>query len=235
MGVFDFLDELPAYGHMDRPSRRLNLRYRYIVEPFAEALAGARVLDLAAYDGRWSYALAHAGAAEVIGVEARQSLIDRFAEYPDDDAKAKVTLICNDIFADLEARVEAGERFKVVALFGIFYHITEHYRLLTLIRALQPELVIVDGEFIDVGNPLIQLALEKPDLDLNSIARAPGQDKTVVGIPSRGALEKMALTLGYECSWQDWVSLPQGERGKVGDYFRKTRKRRMTVVLVPTL
>ncbi len=234
MGVFDFVDRLAAYGHMEAPSRRLNLRYRYIVEPFAEAIAGARVLDLAAHDGRWSYALAHAGAAEVIGVEGRQSLIDRFAEFPESEAKARVTLLCDDIFTDLEARVAAGERFGVVAVFGIFYHITEHYRLLTLIRALDPALIIVDSEFVDVGNPLIQLAIEKTETDLNSIQRFPGQDKTVIGIPSRGAMEKMAQTLGYDCAWQDWETLPPEERGKVRDYFRTSRKRRMTAALTPS-
>ena len=58
---------------------RMNRRHARIVAPFKEDLIGAQVLDLAAHDGRWSYALAE-HAERVVGVEARPDLIDRFAQ-----------------------------------------------------------------------------------------------------------------------------------------------------------
>jgi predicted RNA methylase len=70
-GLFDFLGQLPPYDDNAFTIHRLNQRHKLIVAPFAEQIAGARVLDIAAHDGRWSFALAAAGAAEVVGVEAR--------------------------------------------------------------------------------------------------------------------------------------------------------------------
>jgi predicted RNA methylase len=43
--------------------------------PFASEISGARVLDLASHDGRWSYAFAGVGAASVVGIEGRQEMI----------------------------------------------------------------------------------------------------------------------------------------------------------------
>lgn len=42
---------------------RLNQRHKLIIDPFLPQIEGARVLDIAAHDGRWSYALAAAGAS----------------------------------------------------------------------------------------------------------------------------------------------------------------------------
>ena len=73
--VFDFMEQLEPYGEKPNTIFRLVQRHRLIIDPFAEQIAGARILDLAAHDGRWSYALANAGAKNVIGVEARQELL----------------------------------------------------------------------------------------------------------------------------------------------------------------
>ena len=63
-GFFDFLKSLPPYDDNATTVHRLDQRHRLIIDPFQPQIAGARVLDLAAHDGRWSYALAHAGALE---------------------------------------------------------------------------------------------------------------------------------------------------------------------------
>src|SRR6056297_427491 len=82
-GFFDFLKTLPPYDDNANTVYRLEQRRRLIIEPFAPQIEGARVLDIAAHDGRWSYALAHAGAAEVVGVEARAELVARFDAFPE--------------------------------------------------------------------------------------------------------------------------------------------------------
>lgn len=103
------------------------------------------MLDLASHDGRWPYVFAEAGAREVIGIEGRQELIDEFAAYPEDAIKARVSLRQGDINDAVREMVAAGERFDVVGVLGIFYHITTHYLLLSQIRALEPRLVVIDS------------------------------------------------------------------------------------------
>ena len=129
------------------------------------------MLDLAAHDGRWAYAFAGAGAARVVGIEGRGDLIARFAQFPDPELKARVRLREGDIFAGMEAALAAGERYDVVGVLGIFYHIMDHFRLLRLVQGFQPRLVIVDGDFALAKNAMIQLMRESIDNPLNAIAQ----------------------------------------------------------------
>ncbi|MDJ0631184.1 MAG: class I SAM-dependent methyltransferase [Rhodobacter sp.] len=232
MGFFDFLADIPPYD-TGKSLTRLNKRYALIVAPFAEALEGARVLDLAAHDGRWSYALAGAGARQVIGVEARGGLFARFARYPETAFKSRVELREGDVFEALEQFGRDGETFDVVAVYGILYHIMDHFRLFRLIRALRPGMVIVDSEFMTARNPMIQLTLERTEFDINAAPQVDGQEKAIIGIPSRRAMEKITEVLGFRCDWVDVDAIIGGDRSALSDYFRDGAKRRGTCVLFP--
>lgn len=231
--VFDFMINLEPYGEKPNTIYRLAQRHRLIIDPFVEQIKGARVLDLAAHDGRWSYALANAGAAEVIGVEARQELIERFAHFPKTEAASRVKLICNDLFAELEARIAARERFDVVALYGIFYHVMDHFRLLSLITQLNPKLVIVDSEFIKADNAIIQVLKEEISNPLNAVSDVEGVTHTVVGIPSQRAMEFMADALKLELTWVDHDFILGADREGMKDYYRPGRKSRFACALAP--
>jgi hypothetical protein len=233
MAFFDFLNDIAPYAE-DLPSvRRLNTRHRMIIAPLVADIAGKSVLDLAAHDGRWAHAFAGAGARSVLGIEGRAELVARYAHYPQPDIKARVTLAVGDIFAGMEAEIAAGRTYDVLGVLGIFYHIMDHFRLLKLIRALKPALVIIDSEFALRPGPVIALARERVDNPLNAIAQVDGQEKTVIGIPSFAAMEVMADVLDYDVTWLDWNALPQGQRAAVGDYYRTENKRRGTCLLRP--
>jgi len=233
-GFFDFLKALPPYDDNATTIKRLDQRHKLIIDPFQPQIEGARVLDIAAHDGRWSYALAHAGAAEVVGVEARPELVARFAAFPEAGFKSRVSLHCNDLFAEIEARAEAGERFDVVAVYGIFYHIMDHFRLLSLIRRLGPDLIIIDSEFIQADNAMVQVLKEEVSNPLNAVTDVAGITHTVVGVPSQRATEFMAQALEYDLSWVDHAMILGRDRAGMKDYFRDGRKVRFTCSLIPT-
>lgn len=46
-----------------------------IIEEHREELNGARVLDIASHDGRWSFAALQVGAAHVTGIAGREHLV----------------------------------------------------------------------------------------------------------------------------------------------------------------
>lgn len=233
-GLFDFLGSLPGYADNADTIRRLEQRHKLIIDPFRPLIEGARVLDLAAHDGRWSVALARAGAARVIGVEARPDLVDRFARLQAATPEAaRVRMLCNDLFAEAQARVAANERFDVVALYGIFYHVMDHFRLLSLLRRLGPRLIIVDSEFIRADNAIIQVLKEEVTNPLNAVTDIAGLDHTVVGVPSHRAIEFMADALGYDLSWVDHALILGDDRQGMKDYFRDGRKARGTCALTP--
>ena len=235
MGFFDFLPELGHYEDDPRMVARMNARHRFLVEDFAADIEGARVLDLGAHDGRWAYAFAAAGAAHVVGIEARPELVARFGAWPDPGVRARVEMRTGDMFDGLEAARVAGEQYDVVGVLGVFYHIMDHYRLLRLVRAMRPRLVIIDGEFLIRPGAVIGLVREKTDNILNAAANFEGQGVTMIGIPSFPAMEAMADTLGYDIAWSDWDALPEsGRDGLRGDYFREgAQKRRATCALRP--
>jgi 2-polyprenyl-3-methyl-5-hydroxy-6-metoxy-1,4-benzoquinol methylase len=126
----------------------MNKCHDALIAPFAPEISGSRVLDLASHDGRWSYAFAGAGAASVVGIEGRQEMVDMFDDFPDEALKSKVELRVWNIYDGLEAATANGETYDVVAVFGILYHLMDHFRLFLLIRKLKPKLIIVDSEFM---------------------------------------------------------------------------------------
>lgn len=235
MGFFSFISGLPHYAREPAAADRMDRRHEMLIQPIAPALQGARVLDLAAHDGRWSYALARAGAAEVVGVEGRRDLIERFATFPDDDAKARVQLVHDDIFHYLAQAAGRHEVFDVVTVFGIFYHVMDHARLLSLIAEVQPRLVVVDSEFLLRPGPVIGLVRERTDHPLNAIPAKPGQKMRVKGVPSRAAMEALAEDAGFTLEWLDWDRLPPQRRRGVADYYRRQTMRRGSCILRPRL
>ncbi|MGB0799637.1 MAG: hypothetical protein ACPGRD_10010, partial [Planktomarina sp.] len=163
----------------------------------------------------------------------RQSLIDQFKIYPDDEARERVTLEQGDIFKTVRRMIKRRRQFDVIAVFGIFYHITEHYELLALLKQLRPNLILIDSQFMLAKAPMVQFALEDPEKDLNSISRSHGQDRTMIGTPSRRWMDMAASTLGYDTHWANWTELPEERRASVVDYYRMKFKRRDTVALCP--
>lgn len=227
MAAFDFLASHSMYRSEDRSVARLNRRHDFLIEPFRAEIDGARVLDLGAHDGRWSIAFAQAGAASVLAVEGRAELLDDFNEMPDSPAKARVTLEVDDIFDQLDKLNRAQERFDVIALFGILYHVMDHFRLLRRCVELGPKLILVDSEFMQAKWGFIKLISENTGGDLNATPQIAGQTFAIKGVPSSMALQKMARALNYRVQWLDWESLPPEDRAGVQDYFRGPEEKKI--------
>jgi 23S rRNA (cytosine1962-C5)-methyltransferase len=83
---------------------------RAFVASFAK---GARVLDLYAYTGGFALAAAKAGARDVIAVDRSAGAIDAINANAAANG-LKVEAVKAEVFADLERRTEAGEKFDVV-------------------------------------------------------------------------------------------------------------------------
>lgn len=224
---------LPPYSNNAKAQKRLEQRSKAIIEPFADQFKGSTVLDLGCHDGRWAYAMASLGASKVLGVEGRKEILDCFSVFPESPFKSNVELVCGDMFEHLESLIASETRFDIVALFGIFYHIMDHFRLLALVAKLQPKLVIIDSEFIEADNAMIQVVTENTSNPLNAIQQFHGQSRAVIGIPSKRAVEFMVSVLGYEIKWIDKSAVFGDDRDQISDYFRNHRKVRSTCYLSP--
>jgi predicted RNA methylase len=94
-----FFDDYPLFygsSKTSATSARLAASYSAIIKAHQALIGGSRVLDLASHDGRWSFAALAAGAAHVVGIEARQELVANacanFAEYAVDPVRPSSTV-----------------------------------------------------------------------------------------------------------------------------------------------
>ena len=197
---------------------RTNERYQAVFATNQDIFDGARVLDLASHDGRFSFAALKAGAAHVTGVEVRQSLIDQAEEvfsFYDQDPET-YRFVCGDVF-----EVLARERFEVdvVLCLGYLYHTYRHTELMYRLHELAPKHLIVDT-MVTPGTeePTLRVIGEPNAQDIRSAA----QDDYAVGRvlvlrPSVPAMKMLLHAYGFELeSSYDWKGRLAGRPPEAG-------------------
>jgi predicted nicotinamide N-methyase len=225
-----FFDAYPRFFETSTTSAsraRLNLRYEAIFAENRDVLAGARVLDIASHDGRWSFAALKTGAAEVVGIEAREDLVQaaraNLAHYGEDESRFR--FIAGDVLDVL--RTERLD-VDVVLCLGFLYHTLRYGELMRRIRDLEPRHLLVDTQVIPGERArVVQLAKERVESQSNA-AEDPYtyRGRALIGIPSVPAVKFLMRTYDFEIErFSDWRSLlaaNPGVRG-VGGYARGGR------------
>lgn len=204
-----FFDEYPAFLTTSETANeltRLNLRHEAIIADNADVLAGARVLDLASHDGRWSFAALKSGAAHVTGIEAREHLVttsrETFAEHGvPADAYEFVHGEVFDVFS------RGAPQADVVLCLGFLYHTLRYPELFSGIRATGARYLILDTE-IAFGRtqPVILIDSENTRDDARA---APDEfsygDRCLIGRPSLSALDAILKVYDYRVERSfDW-------------------------------
>jgi hypothetical protein len=204
----DFCDLYPRFLETTEtvPSRsRLNSRWRAIIGWNREILTGRRIMDLGSHDGRWSFAALKAGAAHVTGVEARSHLADKAAEnfrYYGATASS-YEMKTGDAVEALRA-TKAGS-VDVLMCLGFFYHTMEHMRIVVEARRIGVAYIIVDSHVSSSEAPIIALSFEAVSDTRNSIDYGlTGNDRVLVGSPSRSGLGAMLDYAGYRVEYFNW-------------------------------
>ncbi len=192
---------------------RMNERYEALIASNRDILEGARVLDLASHDGRWSFAALKNGAAHVTGVEVRQTLIDRaqqaFDFYGQDPETYR--FIRGDVFEVL-AREELD--VDVVLCFGFLYHTYRHTEFMYRLHGLAPRHLIVDTMVTHETQRTLKVISEPDSEDIRSAAQDPfSVGRVLVLRPSVPALQMLLAAYGFEVeSRYDWQGRLAGRR-----------------------
>jgi SAM-dependent methyltransferase len=207
-----FFNDYPDFFQTSRTTPqpdRLNLRYEAIMGENRDILKGARVLDIASHDGRWSFAALKSGAAHVVGIEAKQELVDNavttFGKYGVDSATYEFA--CGDIF---EVMAQQTFDVDVVMCLGFLYHTLRYNELLSLIRRLNPRYLIIDTVVTTIGGgPVVKLRAEAADREHNAVPDQHSYGNTVLsGKPNMKALRVMLKAYGFTITnVSDWGSL----------------------------
>lgn len=162
-----------------------------------------------------------AGAAYVKGIEPRQELITNavatFDHYGIE--RTRYDFACGDVFELLQ-----GESFDVVFCLGFYYHTIRHAELLDRIERTGAKFVIIDTEVTPAADEVPLQDHQDPRLIFKNpygiqLLREPIDDQqmacndaltrdgyTLVGRPSRAAVQFMAQHFGYETSQYDWAA-----------------------------
>src|SRR3954451_8850859 len=213
----------------DQQSNRMNERYEALFASNRDVFDGARVLDLASHDGRFSFAALKTGAAHVTGVEVRQSLIDKahetFAFYGQDPETYR--FVCGDVF-----EVLAREKFDVdvVLCLGYLYHTYRHTELMYRLHHLAPRHLIVDTMVVPGTKPTLKVHPEQDAGDIRSAAQdAYSVGRVLVAWPSVPAMQMLLSAYGFDIeSMYDWKSR-LADRPPVSGLEGYARGRRVTV------
>jgi SAM-dependent methyltransferase len=223
----EFCDRFPRFLETTEtiPSRsRLNARWRAIIGWNTAVLAGRRVVDLGCHDGRWSLAALEAGARHVIGIEARAHLVKKAAEnfsyygVPG----GSYDFVTGDAMETLRTLKAAS--VDVVMCLGFFYHTLEHMRLLLEARRLGAECLIIDTSISPAEEPIVALAFESTEDTRNAVDYGlTGNDKALVGAPSRSGLLAMLDYAGYRADFFDWQNSAVGDWTDLPDYAAHLR------------
>ena len=214
---------------------RLNARYEAIIEQNRKAFNGARVLDIASHDGRWSFAALEAGASHATGIEVRPELLAAAEKNMDALAvgRDRYRFEIGDVFE----RSDVFKRgYDIVMCLGFLYHTARHEELFDLIRRTQAKLVIIDtgiskleGNFLEIRQDVV----DHPAMGHSDTGVVGG--KILVGRPTKGAVCMMLSHFGYEVTIVDWADLikrtgakvamgkPIGANNPLKDYANGTR------------
>lgn len=179
---------------------RLNFRYNMIIEQNIELVKDKVVLDIASHDGRFSMAaLKGGGAHRVIGIEARQSLVDAaeatFEHYNVD--KDSYEFICGDAFTSVAKLPK--DTIDTAMILGFLYHTARQFELIASISELGIKNIIIDSNVL-VGEkrPVVLLRWEKTDKDSNTWDKQ--RSKVLSSIPTNSALVHWLEEFGYTAS-----------------------------------
>jgi SAM-dependent methyltransferase len=217
----NFFDEFPLFYQPTRATApRINRRYHAIIGANKEILAGKTVLDIACFNGRWSFAAIEAGCKSVVGIEGRQHSVDNanenFAKYGIDPSRFRF------IRADAISYLRQNRvRADVVLLLGFYYHVDCHVELASLVAATGARHIILDTGVVADSGPMIRLQKESTAEAYNAIGSGP---MTLAGIPSREAIELIFGHFGFTAREIDWTPIlnEYGLEG-VDDYHNRIR------------
>jgi hypothetical protein len=218
----NFFDAYPRFYETSEtaPFRgRLNLRYEAIFAENSDIFDGARVLDLASHDGRWSLAALQTGAAHVVGIEGRPELVANakanFEHYGIE--RTRYRFVAGDIFEQIAS---PHWRFDVILCLGFLYHTLRYNELMSHLRRMEPRHLIIDTGVLEHAEPVVKLRAEPVADQRNAIADAYSWRGGVLsGEPSVAAVEKLLSVYDFEVErMSDWTQLLAANPSAKGIY-----------------
>ncbi len=207
---------------------RLNLRYEAIFAENRDIFDGARVLDIASHDGRWSCAALASGARSVTGIEARPELVRHAVANLEHygygaDRYRFVTGDVHDVLGTQDFEVD------VVLCLGFLYHTLRYNELFHGIRRTGARYIVIDtqGTRMMHREPNVRLIQDNGGHQGAAARDTYTWDRLVLcGQPNLAAIQLMVDSYDYRVErLSDWAGLLRDnpDLGGCDDYARQFR------------
>jgi 2-polyprenyl-3-methyl-5-hydroxy-6-metoxy-1,4-benzoquinol methylase len=229
-GFFDSYPRFFSTSDTAAAPDRLNQRYRALIESNTGIISGRRVIDIASHDGRWSLAAHKVGAKHVLGIEARQHLVDAARDNVREYGvpASAVEFMQGDVMVVLD-QLECGS-IDTVFCFGFLYHTIDHMPLFRKIARLKPKNLIVDTTVSLRPGSVVEVHEEPTDHesmaafgDLESVDQGKAA-RAIKGYPSKEALEMMLKAVGFSSvRYFDWQAAKIKRWDDLKNYYLGTR------------
>jgi len=223
-----FFDDFPKYigGEYGLNSNlnRLNHRYLAIIESNKKIIQGKKILDIASFDGRWSFAALKEGAKHVTGIEILPRAIKRAIKNMNayQIPQENYNFINGNVEEEI-LKIDEGS-FDMVFCLGFFYHTLNNMKLLADIKRLNPKNIIFDTQISKSTQPIIQIKKEKVDPGGSKEKYYVTRDgQMLVGLPSKSALELLITQIGYSYEFYDWINQGIDNWDELRDYKKGKR------------
>ncbi len=227
-----FFDDYPRFLETSRTASgltRLNLRHEAQIEANKDVLKGARVLDIASHDGRWSLAALKAGATHVTGIEGRPELV----QYSNETMKlygvpeGSYRFVAEDIFTALE---HEDLDVDVVMCFGFLYHTLRYPEFFSKVRKLDADYLLIDTKVAPGQGRTIRVTADETAREAHAVQDAYTEGtRTLVGAPTQKALQVMLRVYGYGVEdAHDWAAMIKRIGGTAEDIAAYTKGQRVT-------
>jgi|SRR5882724_723539 2-polyprenyl-3-methyl-5-hydroxy-6-metoxy-1,4-benzoquinol methylase len=221
-GFFDQYSRFFTTSNTRAEADRLNQRHRALIESNVEVIRGRRVLDIASHDGRWSLSAKQAGAEYVLGIEARERLVEEARRNMQEYGVPGVEFIQGDVMPELD-RLEPGQ-FDTVFCFGFLYHTSEHMALFRKIARLKPSSIAIDTAICTHNGNLIEVRNEATIREGRAAIAELGSNCAVVGKPTKAALELMLRAVDFpSIRYYDWRKAGIQRWDDLKDYYLGAR------------
>ena len=184
------------------------------------------MLDISSHDGRWTFAALNAGAASVIGIEARPELVANAIENLEHYGASadRYKFYTGDVF---DVLAKENIEVDVVLCLGFLYHTLRYNELMSRIRQCNPDFLIVDTAVTTGTRAMLQLKLEEVSLQGNAVADEFSRGAAVLsGKPTIKGLRLLAEAYDYDLErFSDWGGLVRDnpKENGVKDYAHQTR------------
>lgn len=207
---FDFLiwerdkitpDDWKNYGGGAYPITEI-IKYKNTVLDLLKYIKNKKILDIACHCGFTGLVCLHNGAESVIATNVRKKFVDianecmSLSEYGNN-----YNCVQADIH-DYSNNTKLAKDSETVLLYGIMYHVHDHFEIIKSIADGAPKHIIIDSDIdpklIDNPTPIISWTTEDADNPWNGVSDKFNPKHTLVGIPTESWFTLVLGLVGYK-------------------------------------